>query len=98
MREWSAELEQDEELAAQYQRAHEAYLADRAVLGEVPEVAGISAGGMTTRVKCLHVLVAHILAVGAGINPRGDSAVEQLSSYWLVEWRRCTKRLSIAAL
>lgn len=89
MREWSAELEQDEELAAQYQRAHEAYLADRAVLGEVPEVAGISAGGMPTRVKCLHVLVAHTLAVGPDINPLGDRAVELLRPNWSVEVCRC---------
>src|SRR5690625_6585629 len=89
MREWSAELEQDEELAAQYQRAHEAYLADRAVLGDVPEVAGISAGGMPTRVKCLHVLVAHTLAVGPGINPLGDRAVELLRTNWSVEVCRC---------
>ncbi|MEY4503297.1 MAG: hypothetical protein RLZZ576_551, partial [Actinomycetota bacterium] len=53
---------------AAYQKAHEAYLADRDELekstGEVPEIAGISAGGMPVRVKCLHALVGHSLAAG----------------------------------
>ena len=31
-------------------------------LGDLPEIEGVSAGGMPTRVKCLHVLVAHSLA------------------------------------
>ena len=39
------------------------------------EIDGISAGGMPTRVKCLHVLVAHALAAGPGVNPLGDEAV-----------------------
>ena len=38
--------------------AHDAYLADRAELGDVPEIDGVSAGGMPDRVKCLHVLAA----------------------------------------
>ena len=57
MKELTARLADDEELAAAYRRAHEAYLADREELGHVEEIAGISAGGMPTRVKCLHVLV-----------------------------------------
>ena len=57
MREMTERLAQDEALAAAYARAHEHYLAQRAELGEVPEIDGISAGGMPTRVKCLHVLV-----------------------------------------
>ena len=57
-------LGEDEELADQYRRAHESYIADRARIGEeagldpVPEVNGVSAGGMPTRVKCLHALAA----------------------------------------
>lgn len=79
MAEMSARLEQDTILAERYRRAHEAYLADRAATGrEVPEIDGISAGGMPDRVKCLHVLVAHSLAVGPGINPLGDEALELL--------------------
>jgi hypothetical protein len=34
------------------------------------------------RVKCLHVLVAHSLAVGPGVNPFGDEALEQLPQWW----------------
>ena len=40
-------------------------------LGDVPEVAGVSAGGMPARVKCLHVLVAHSLGAGTGVRPAG---------------------------
>jgi hypothetical protein len=49
---------------------------------DVPEIAGISAGGMPTRVKCLHVLVAHSLAVGPGVNPLGDEALAMLDDWW----------------
>ena len=75
-------LAEDAELAGAYQAAHEAYLADRAQLGEVPEIDGISAGGMPTRVKCLHVLVGHALAAGPGVNPLGDEALDQLGAFW----------------
>lgn len=68
-------LEQDADLAARHRAAHEAYLADRAALGDVPEISGVSAGGMPTRVKCLHVLVGHALAAGPGVNPLGDEAL-----------------------
>ncbi|MFS0732521.1 DUF501 domain-containing protein [Microbacterium sp. 1P10UB] len=74
----AAELE-DEEVAAAYLAAHEAYLADRAGYGEVEEIAGISAGGMPTRVKCLHALAGHALAAGPGVNPIGDRALELAS-------------------
>ena len=67
----------DPELNAAYLAAHEAYLADRAVYGEVPEIGGISAGGMPVRVKCLHALAAHALAAGPGVNPVGDLALER---------------------
>lgn len=80
--EMTRRLEDDPELAAAYARAHEAYLADRAALGDVPEIDGISAGGMPTRVKCLHVLVAHALAAGPGVNPLGDEAVEAIGTFW----------------
>ncbi|WP_440711154.1 DUF501 domain-containing protein [Herbiconiux sp. YIM B11900] len=65
----------EESLAESYAAAHAAYLADRAQFGEVPEIAGISAGGMPTRVKCLHALAAHSLAAGPGVNPIGDLAL-----------------------
>jgi hypothetical protein len=70
-----AELQQllaDEPIAA-----HHSYLADREHLEVVEEIAGISAGGMPTRVKCLHALAGHALAAGPGVNPIGDLALEQ---------------------
>lgn len=82
MAEMTQRLRDDEDLAATYRRAHEAYLKDRAELGQVPEIEGISAGGMPTRVKCLHVLVGHALAAGPGVNPLGDEAVEALGEFW----------------
>jgi uncharacterized protein len=72
----------DIELAGAYTAAHEDYLRRRSELGEVDEIDGISAGGMPTRVKCLHVLVAHSLAVGPGINPLGDEALAMLPPWW----------------
>lgn len=76
MPELAAQLD-DEDVAASYRAAHHAYLADRAQFGEVPEIAGISAGGMPTRVKCLHALAGHALAAGQGVNPIGDAALER---------------------
>lgn len=77
MHELAAELETDAELAAAYQRAHDLYLADREAHGHVDEIDGISAGGMPTRVKCLHAVAAHALAAGPGVNPIGDRALER---------------------
>ncbi|MEO6998489.1 MAG: DUF501 domain-containing protein [Terracoccus sp.] len=82
MRSMTARLADDASLAAGYRRAHEHYLAKRSELGEVAEIAGVSAGGMPTRVKCLHVLVAHSLAAGPGVNPLGDEALEMLGEWW----------------
>ena len=82
MREMTERLGEDPELRAGYRRAHEAYLASRTELGLVPELEGTSAGGMPTRVKCLHVLVAHALATGPGTNPLGDEALEMLDPWW----------------
>lgn len=82
MTEMTARLAQDDALASAYATAHADYLAQRAELGEVAEIAGISAGGMPTRVKCLHVLVAHALARGEGVNPLGDEALAALPEWW----------------
>jgi hypothetical protein len=73
------QLAQDEDLAKNYQSAHLSYLSDRAELGLVEEIEGISAGGMPTRVKCLHSLVAHSLAKGSGVNIIGDRALAACS-------------------
>lgn len=83
-------LKEDQELAAAYQRAHEAYVAARAELGDVPEIAGVSAGGMPTRVKCLHALVGHALAAGPGVNPIGDQAVAMMAERDLWQEQLCT--------
>lgn len=66
----------DPVIAEAYVSAHAAYLADRDAHGHVEEIAGISAGGMPTRVKCLHAVLAHTLAAGKGVNPIGDRTLE----------------------
>jgi hypothetical protein len=81
-------LSAEPDLAESYRGAHESYLqardqiAERSGTGAVPEIAGVSAGGMPTRVKCLHVLVGHSLAAGPGVNPLGDEALEAISEWW----------------
>ncbi|MFD5224855.1 DUF501 domain-containing protein [Microbacterium sp. NPDC058342] len=77
MPELALRIEEDPEIAAAYLAAHRAFLADRAQYGEVPEIDGISSGGMPTRVKCLHALAGHALAAGPGVNPIGDAALER---------------------
>jgi uncharacterized protein len=76
------QLSESPELLGRYERAHRAYLADRARHGEVREIAETSAGGMPTRVKCLHALAAHALAAGPGVNPIGDQTLELLGQWW----------------
>ncbi|MEY4554328.1 MAG: hypothetical protein RL197_755, partial [Actinomycetota bacterium] len=76
MAELQERLSEEPELKAAYEKAHESYLADRLVHGEVEEIDGISAGGMPVRVKCLHALAGHSLAAGPGVNPIGDIALE----------------------
>jgi hypothetical protein len=80
MREMTARLATDEDLAARYRAAHEDYLARRDAIE--PLGRDVTAGGMPNRVKCLHVLVAHSLAVGPGVNPLGDDAVDRLPPWW----------------
>jgi hypothetical protein len=82
MKEMQERLSADLELAARYREAHGSYLADRSALGDVPEIEGISAGGMPDRVKCLHVLAGHALAAGPGVNPLGDEVLELLGEWW----------------
>jgi hypothetical protein len=82
MAEMTRRLAEDPALAARYHAAHQRYLQERAGLGEVPEITGISAGGMPDRVKCLHVLVAQALASGPGVNPLGDEALDRLGDWW----------------
>ena len=95
MNEMTESLGTDSDLAAAYQKAHESYIAARDAIGEragtgpVPEIAGISAGGMPTRVKCLHVLIGHALAAGPGVNPLGDEALSAVAPWWTAETCHC---------
>lgn len=88
MAEMTRRLAEDPELAASHRAAHEAYLAERAAIaeaagtGDVPEIEGVSAGGMPSRVKCLHALVAQSLAAGPGVNLLGDEVVADLGEFW----------------
>ena len=82
MKEMGERLAADPDLAAAYAEAHRHYLAARAELGEVPEIAGVSAGGMPDRVKCLHVLAGQSLAQGRGVNPLGDEVLDRLGEWW----------------
>lgn len=83
MKQMQARLPGDPTLAQAYREAHQDYLRRRQELGEVAEIDGVSAGGMPNRVKCLHVLVAHSLAVGPGVNPFGDEALAMLDDWWV---------------
>lgn len=80
MRTMTERLATDPDLAAAYTRAHHDYLARRDALGSLGT--SITAGGMPDRVKCLHVLVAHSLAAGPGVNPLGDEALALLPQWW----------------
>jgi hypothetical protein len=80
MREMTERLAADPDLAAAYRRAHESYLAERDAVE--PLGTQVSAGGMPTRVKCLHVHVAHALAAGPGVNPFGDETLAELGGWW----------------
>lgn len=77
MRDMTDRLAADPQLAAAYRRAHESYLAERDAIE--PLGTDFSGGGMPERVKCLHVLIAHALAKGRGVNPFGDEALAVLA-------------------
>ena len=79
MREMTSRLAEDPDLAASYLAAAEDYLARRDAKEPLPGAP--AQGGMPTRVKCLHVLVAHSLAVGPGVNPFGDEALALLPDW-----------------
>ncbi|MWV59926.1 DUF501 domain-containing protein [Rathayibacter sp. VKM Ac-2754] len=87
MVEYNDLLAADEALRDAYAAAHRAFLADRESIGSVPEIAGISSGGMPTRVKCLHALAGHSLAAGPGVNPIGDLALARAD--WSPERCEC---------
>nr|NLD40261.1 DUF501 domain-containing protein [Actinomycetales bacterium] len=89
MEEMNAGLSEDEDLRAAYEAAHRNYLEARAELGDVPEISGVTAGGMPTRVKCLHALLGHTLAVGEGVNPFGDETLARLAAEDRFSLDRC---------
>ncbi|HEY7143463.1 MAG TPA: DUF501 domain-containing protein [Streptosporangiaceae bacterium] len=86
MREMTARLAADPGLRQAAEAAHEDYLARRdgaarrAGLPPLPPGTQ-SAGGMPGRVKCLHALAAHELAV-PGANPLGREAVAAAGPWW----------------
>jgi hypothetical protein len=83
MAEMNDRLADDPKLQGEYYSAHIDYMAAREALRmDVPEVDGISAGGMPERVKCLHSLIAHSLAAGEGVNVLGDEALAKLPVWW----------------
>jgi uncharacterized protein len=87
MRQMTARLVADSGLRARYLQAHLDYLGRR---DEAARHAGLdplplgtqSAGGMPERVKCLHALAAHALAV-PGVNPLGAEAVVSAGEWWV---------------
>lgn len=95
MEELNRRLQEDAELAAAYAAAHELYLRQRRVIAqaggchEVPEIDNVSAGGMPTRVKCLHAILGHTLASGPGANPIGDITLQELAERGLWQADKC---------
>lgn len=95
MYEFNDMLAEDETLRADYERAHQLYLAFRHELalltGDSEEhIAGTSAGGMPVRVKCLHALLAQTLVMGEGANPIGDMALARIADEFSPTVCRCS--------
>lgn len=91
MKSLQEELAGDENLSHDYSKAHEQYLLERYEIEDVPQIHGVSAGGMPDRVKCLHVLAAHALAKGPGVNPLGDRVLEIIGDFW--QARACVEEI-----
>jgi hypothetical protein len=86
MRDMTQRLAADPDLRRRYQAAHEDYLARRAAAAAAAGVEPLpgsapSAGGMPERVKCLHAVAAHELAV-PGANPLGAEALAAVGDWW----------------
>ena len=96
MADWNTELGADPDLANAYCRAHELYLAFRSALAQrlgddESHIAGISAGGMPKRVKCLHALTAQSLVMGPGVNPLGDRVLDLVRQVFDPQVCRCAQ-------
>jgi hypothetical protein len=86
MRQMQERLASDAALRAAYLAAHRDYLARRDEAARGSGVAPLppgtqSAGGMPGRVKCLHALAAHELAV-PGANPLGRETLAAAGPWW----------------
>ena len=86
MREMTERLRSDPQLRAAYLAAHRDYAARREAAAAAAGVEALpahaqTAGGMPDRVKCLHALVAHELAV-PGTNPLGRAALTAMGEWW----------------
>jgi uncharacterized protein len=86
MREMTSRLGRDPGLRREMTAAHQDYLARREQAARQAGVPPLppqtqSAGGMPERVKCLHALAAHELAV-PGMNPLGRAAVQAAGQWW----------------
>ncbi|WP_051924035.1 DUF501 domain-containing protein [Bifidobacterium biavatii] len=95
MREYNELLASDESVRDAYHDAHLRYLAFRHELalrlGDSEEhIADTSAGGMPTRVKCLHALLAQTLVMGSGVNPIGDLTLERIVGEFSPTVCRCS--------
>jgi hypothetical protein len=83
-------LTEDENVREAYARAHERYVSQRDSL----ELLGddTSAGGMPTRVKCLHALYAHEVAdgnpIGAFVRPDVEPLVDHCPGPCVIEGER----------
>lgn len=95
MREYNEILTHDDSIAADYRRAHRYYLAFRHELAtrlgdDESHIAQTSAGGMPTRVKCLHALLAQTLVMGKGVNPIGDLTLKRIVDEFSPDVCRCS--------
>jgi hypothetical protein len=86
MRDMTDRLASDADLRGSYLAAHRDYSARRAAAAAAEGVQPLepdaaTVGGMPDRVKCLHALVAHELAV-PGANPFGREAILAMGQWW----------------
>lgn len=88
------ELKNNETLRNGYLYAHETYKSIRHTLAQwlkdnEEHIADTTAGGMPSRVKCLHALVAQSLALGSGVNPIGDKVLHEIRHEFSVTRCNC---------
>lgn len=95
MTEYTRQVQDEPEVKAAYERAHEMYLEFRHQLAErlgddESHIAGISAGGMPVRVKCLHALTGQALVMGGGVNPIADDVLRRVKAQFDPSVCRCS--------